>query len=75
MDRNRVAYTSWIDLAGGAWQPIRVSFDAIRPNPFFQSPGANKGAPLDVSEVTRIGLGTQDPVAGRFTISRLVVVD
>jgi hypothetical protein len=75
LDRNRVAYTTWIDLAGDAWQSVRVSFDAIRPNPFFQPPGANKDAPIDVSEVTRIGFGTQDPNAGRFAISRLVVVD
>jgi hypothetical protein len=75
MDRNRVAYTTWIDLAGDDWQPVRVAFDAIRPNPFFQPPGAKKDAPIDVGEVARIGFGTQDQSAGRFTLSRLVVVD
>jgi len=75
IDRNGVAYTSWVDVAGNTWQPARIAFDAIRPNPYFQPPGAKKGAPIDVSEVARIGFAPQDQAAGRFAISRLVVVD
>jgi len=75
IDRNGVAYTSWVDVAGSTWQSVRIAFDAIRPNPYFQPPGAKTGAPIDVSEVARVGFGPQDTSAGRFTISRLVVVD
>jgi hypothetical protein len=54
---------------------VRIAFDEIRPNPYFQPPGANTDAPLDVSEVTRIGFAPQDQGAGRLMISRIVVVD
>ena len=75
LDRNRVAYTSWTELQGTAWQTVRISFDQIRPNPYFQPPGAKTGAPIDVSEVTRIGFAPQHQAAGRLAISRFVVVD
>ena len=75
LDRNRVAYTSWTELQGAAWQTVRISFDQIRPNPYFQPPGAKTGAPIDVSEVTRIGFAPQHQAAGRLAISRFVVVD
>ena len=75
IDRNRVAYTSWTDLQGGAWQTVRIPFDAIRANPYFQPPGAKTGAPIDVSEVARIGFAPQSQTAGRLAISRFVVVD
>jgi hypothetical protein len=39
-DRNGVVYTSWSDLNEG-WQSVRIAFDDIRPNPYFQPPGAN----------------------------------
>jgi Carbohydrate binding domain (family 11) len=73
MDRNGVAYTGWTDLRGGEWQTVRIAFAQIRPNPYFQPPGAKTGAPLDVSEVKRIGFAPQDPGAGRIAISRFVV--
>jgi len=73
MDRNRVAYTSWTELRGGEWQTVRIAFDQIRPNPYFQPPDAKTGAPIDVSEVTRIGFAPQDPHAGHLSIGRLVV--
>ena len=75
MDRNRVAYTSWSDLRAGEWQTVRIAFAQIRPNPYFQPPGAQTGAPLDVSEVKAIGFAPQDPGAGRIAISRFVVAD
>jgi hypothetical protein len=75
LDRNGVAYTTWTELQGGAWQTVRISFDQIRPIPYFQPPGANIGAPIDVSEVLRIGFAPQDQAAGRMAISRFVVVD
>jgi len=75
MDRNRVAYTSWSELPAGEWQTVRVAFEQIKPNPYFQPPGAKTGAPLDVSEVKAIGFAPQDPGAGRIAISRFVVVD
>jgi hypothetical protein len=74
-DRNRVAYTSWTELKGGVWQTVRIPFDQIRPNPYFQPPGANKGAPIDVSDVKAIGFAPQDQVAGRLAVGRFVVVD
>lgn len=73
MDRNRVAYTSWTELPAGEWQTVRIRFSEIRPNPYFQPPDAKKGGPLDVSEVTRIGIAPQDPGAGRLSIGQLVL--
>jgi uncharacterized protein YndB with AHSA1/START domain len=75
LDRNRVAYTSWTELQGAVWQTVRIAFDEIRPNPYFQPPGANTDAQLDVSDVTRIGFAPQDQGSGRLMISRIVVVD
>jgi len=74
LDRNRVAYTSWTDLRAGEWQTVQIRLAEIRPNPYFQPPDAKQGAPLDVSEVTRIGIAPQDPGAGRLAISRIVLV-
>jgi hypothetical protein len=73
VDRNQVAYTAWRDLKGGVWQPVRIGFDEIRPNPFFQPPGAKTGAPLDVSDVKAILFAPQDPASGRMSISLFVV--
>jgi hypothetical protein len=72
-DRNGVVYTSWSDLKEG-WQTVRVAFDVIRPNPYFQPPGATLGAPLDVSDVRFIAFAPQDRTAGRLAISGFVVV-
>ena len=75
LDRNRVAYTTWIELQGGIWQPVRISFDEIRPNPYFQPPGAKAGLPIDVSDVKRIGFAPQDRTAGHLVISKIVVIE
>lgn len=75
VDRNRVAYTSWSDLRAGEWQTVRIAFEQLKPNPYFQPPGAQTGAPLDVSEVKAIGFAPQDPQSGRIAISRFVIAD
>jgi hypothetical protein len=73
IDRNRVVYTAWAELAGGTWQLIRIPFADIRPNPYFQPPGAKTGAPLDVSDVKFIAFAPQDKTSGRLAIGRFVV--
>ncbi len=73
-DRNRVAYTTWAELQGGVWQEVRIPFEELHPNPYFQRPDARTGAPLDVSEVNRIAFAPQDPASGRMAIGRFVVV-
>jgi hypothetical protein len=72
-DRNRVVYTKWIELQAAAWQPVRVSFDEVRPNPYFQPPDAKSDAPIDVSEVKGIAFAPQDSKPGRLSISKFVV--
>ena len=74
LDRNRVAYTSWIQLDSGRWQTIRIPFESLRPNPYFQPPDAKTGTPLDVSRITEIAFAPQSPDSGRFVMSRIVVV-
>ena len=64
--------TGWICRVG-AWQTVRIPLDQIRPNPYFQPPGANTGAPIDVSEVARLGFAPQDKSAGQLTIGGFVV--
>jgi len=71
MDRNHVAYTHWVELQGGEWQTVRIPFAQLRPNPYFQPPDAKQGAPLDVSEVQRIGFAPQDPGAGHLAIGKI----
>jgi Carbohydrate binding domain (family 11) len=73
LDRNRVAYTAWTELKGGEWQLVRIPFDQIRPNPFFQPPDAKAGAPIDVSEVKGIAFAPQDKTSGRLAVGRFVV--
>ena len=65
LDRNGVAYTAWTNLQGGVWQVVRIPFAEIRPNPYFQPPGAKTGAPLDVSDVKWIAFAPQDQASGR----------
>ena len=74
-DRNRVVYTTWIDLRGGEWQPVLVSFASMLPNPYFQPPDARTGAPIDVSEVKGLAFAPQSPSAGQFAVSKFVVVE
>jgi hypothetical protein len=73
LDRNRVAYTWWTDLNAGVWQLVRVPFDRIRPNPYFQPPDARGGAPLDVSQVSRIAFAPHDQTSGHLTIGKFLV--
>jgi Carbohydrate binding domain (family 11) len=75
MDGNRVAYTAWSDLDADQWQTVEIPFSQIEPNPYFQPPGANRDAPLDVSKVERIGFAPQTKPAGRLVISRFVIVE
>ena len=74
VDRNRVAYTTWTELKGGVWQQVRIPFDEIQPNPYFQPPDAKTGMPIDVSDVKGVAFAPQDRVSGRLTIGPLVVV-
>ena len=73
IDRNGVVYTARTDLKEG-WQPVRIAFDEIRPNQYFQPPGAKTGTRIDVSDVKFIAFAPQDTTSGRLTISRFVVV-
>jgi|SRR5688572_1827638 len=74
VDRNRVAYTMWTELKGGVWQLVRIPFDEIQPNPYFQPPDAKTGTPIDVSDVKGVAFAPQDRVSGRLTIGPFVVV-
>jgi len=69
LDRNSVAYTTWIELKADVWQPVRIAFDEIRPNPYFQPPGAKRGAPIDVSDVKWIAFAPQSKTFGRLAIT------
>ncbi len=75
IDRNGVVYSERRDLEAGKWQLVRIAFDQIRPNPYFQPPGAKTGAPLDVSEVRFVAFAPQDPAAGRLSIGAIVVTN
>ena len=68
LDRNHVVYTAWRELKGGVWQQVRIPFDEIRPNPFFQPPDAKTGAPLDVSDVKFIAFAPQDQTSGQMSL-------
>ena len=74
VDRNRVAYTTWTELKGGVWQLVRIPFDEIQPNPYFQPPDAKTGLPIDVSDVKGVAFSPQDRTSGRLTIGPFVVV-
>jgi hypothetical protein len=74
LDRSGVVYTAWSDLQGGVWQTVRIPFADIRPNQYFQPPGAKTGAPLDVSDVKFIAFAPQDQASGRLAVGRFVVV-
>jgi hypothetical protein len=74
VDRNHVVYTAWTNTQGGVWQSVRISFDGIRPNPYFQPPDAKTGGPIDVSEVNSIAFAPQDRASGSLAISQIVVV-
>ena len=72
-DRNRVAYTTWVVLHGSSWQPVRVRFDALRPNPHFQPPDAKAGSLLDVSDVCGIAFAPHHPGPGQLVLSPLML--
>ncbi len=70
-DRNRVAYTTWLELAGGSdWQPLRIAFDQMQPNPYFQPPDAKVGAALDLTEIKGFAFAPQDRAAGQLWVGR-----
>jgi hypothetical protein len=73
MDAKRVAYTAWINLEQ-RWQPVEIPLSEIKPNPFFQLPGADASAPLDVTAVKRLGFAPQVKSAGRLCVSGFVIV-
>jgi len=68
-----VVYTKWTELQGDVWQTVRVAFEDLRPNPYFQPPDAQAGAPIDVSEVKGVAFAPQDPKSGRLSVSKLIV--
>jgi len=72
-DRNHVAYTAWTELQGGVWQPVRVAFDQIRPNPYFQRPDAKLNVPIDVSQVKGIAFAPHDRSSGRLSITKFIL--
>ena len=59
LDRNGVAYTAWTDIEPGEWRAVRIPFSGIRPNPYFQPPGAKTGASMDIGHVGGFGLAPQ----------------
>lgn len=71
-DRNRVAYTAWTELKGGVWQLVRIPFDEIRPNPFYQPPDAKAGTTIDVSDVKGVAFAPHDQTPGRLVLGRFV---
>jgi hypothetical protein len=73
-DRNHVVYTAWTDVKADVWQPVRVAFDEIRPNPYFQPPDARLGLAIDVSDVKFVAFAPQDRTSGRLAIGKFVVV-
>jgi hypothetical protein len=73
VDRNGVAYTSWTDIEAGDWRAVRIPFSEIRPNPYFQPPGAKLGASMDISNVARLGFAPQTRSIGRLAISRILL--
>jgi hypothetical protein len=72
-DGHGVAYTTWLNLEGGRWQRATIRFASLRPNPYFQPPGADTSKPLDVHAVRAIGLAPQTGAAGSFSIGRLTL--
>jgi hypothetical protein len=73
-DRNGVVYTAWANLKADAWQPVEVAFDEVRPNPYFQPPGAKLGSAIDVSDVSFIAFAPQDQTSGRLAVGKITVV-
>lgn len=72
-DRNAVAYTSWFDLRAGSWQPVRLSFDQVRPNPYFQRPDAKLGSDIDLTQVRGIAFAPHDETPGHLAVSMIVL--
>jgi hypothetical protein len=64
MDGNRVARTAWVQLDGGHWQSVSIPLAGIRPNPYFQLPGIDTSAALNVAAVNALGFAPQTPEAG-----------
>jgi hypothetical protein len=73
LDRNHVAYTWWADVPAEGWHTVDIPLDQVRPNPYFQPPGAKTGAPIDVSEVAGIGLAPQGKSGGQLMVGRIML--
>jgi len=52
---------------------VRIPFAEIRPNPYFQPPGAKIGVPMDIGAVERFGFAPQGRTSGRLAISRILL--
>jgi len=74
IDRNHVVYTAWTDLAANMWQPVRIAFSDIRPNPYFQPPDVKTGSPIDISDVGMIAFSPQDRTSGGLAITQIVLL-
>ena len=56
-DANQNAYVAQSDpTRGKGWEKIEIPFDHFTLNPFYQPPGARKGAPLDLSHIETFNL-------------------
>jgi hypothetical protein len=74
VDRNGVVYTHWTELKADVWQRVDVRFDQVRPNPYFQPPGAKLGLPIDVSDVRFLAFAPQDPASGTLAVDKFLLV-
>ena len=66
-------YTTWVELRAQVWQTVRIVFEQLRPNPYFQPPDANTGMPLDVSEVKGLAFAPHGEASGVLLLSPLVL--
>jgi hypothetical protein len=72
-DANHVGYTAWADVSAGRWEPVDISLDTIRPNPYFQPSEAKLGSPIDLHDVAGIGFAPQVRGAGKFLVGSFAI--
>lgn len=53
----------------------QTGFDEIAPNSYFQPPGANTAAAMDLSKVAQIGFAPQTPDSGHLLITSFAVIE
>jgi hypothetical protein len=75
IDRNRVGYTSWIELTGEQWNDVQLTLDAFRPNPRLQPPDAKPGLPVDLTEVKAFGFAPEGGAPGRLALTSFRLTD